>query len=244
MSRRHGGIRTCPPPVYKCDPCERHPQDVFLSFSHLLYSRFRFNTRQQQQLLKTYPNMRSPIIAFSIVAAAAVSPSLVSAAPASPNLASGLAPAVPHTPQLATRQLDVVNGESRAPHTHKQHARVDDSQTAGGNAFTGSSSDVNGGSIYNESEDNTDTITNTASSAYKNVDILQHTHCFSFFKIPPVLVELLSQEMPTVVTVVVVARAVMHTLGRQEMQMVVTLPTMGPVTSPMGRAAVSRSTRR
>ncbi|KAI0082206.1 hypothetical protein K474DRAFT_842513 [Panus rudis PR-1116 ss-1] len=93
--------------------------------------------------------MRSPIIAFSIVAAAAVSPALVAAAPTSPNL-PGVSQSVPNAKSLQhmTRQLDARDSY----HTHQ--ARVDDSGTAGGNAYTGTSSNVNGGDIYNEADSN------------------------------------------------------------------------------------------
>ena len=118
--------------------------------------------------------MRSPIIAFSIVAAATVSPTLVSGAPTSPNLAPGAPnlggistpeapPPVPHA--KFARQLGAITADAapNRPRT-KHHARVDDSQTAGGNAFTGGSSDVNGGTIYNEAGSVDDTISNTGSS--------------------------------------------------------------------------------
>lgn len=132
--------------------------------------------------------MRSPIIAFSIVAAATVSPTLVSGAPASPNLPNGLA--IPNTasashmqPHAFARQIpslpETESKDTRHPRTKQHVARVDDSQTAGGNAYSGASSDTNGGTIYNEAGSEDDTITNTGSSKVSMIDIIgNYSHRF------------------------------------------------------------------
>lgn len=125
--------------------------------------------------------MRSPVIAFSIFAAATV----VSSAPTSPNIggssviphlpggAAGV-PSAPKLPGLGRRDdvADVVsapavsdnsNGEHRS--SHKHHKRANDAGTAGGNAYSGGTSDSSGGSIVNNGEnDPDDTITNDTSS--------------------------------------------------------------------------------
>lgn len=106
--------------------------------------------------------MRSPVIAFGLFAAAAVSPSLVSAAPAgTPNVA-GLVPHIPGPPNPTSnlpappvRRQDVrdvvtpptVNTDGKK---HKQRSkRALDSGTAGGNAYSGGSSDASGGNLAN-----------------------------------------------------------------------------------------------
>ncbi|KAI0706080.1 hypothetical protein BC835DRAFT_1409712 [Cytidiella melzeri] len=127
--------------------------------------------------------MRSPVIAFGIFAAAAVSPSLVSAAPTSPRInevssvphvATADASAIhqPHVPREA--DLPVLDESHNTHHAatkkHKSkshHKRALDGNTAGGNAFSGGTSDATGGTVVNEgSDENGDTITNdTANGA-------------------------------------------------------------------------------
>ena len=108
--------------------------------------------------------MRSPVIAFGIFAAAAVSPTLVGAAPASPNLptpgiSNGMGtPHTPHVPGMA-REL-----ETNDKHHRKHHRRVEDYRTAGGNAYSGSAGTVSGGDVINDAESNDDAITNTGAS--------------------------------------------------------------------------------
>lgn len=110
--------------------------------------------------------MRSPVIAFGIFAAAAVSPTLVSGAPASPNLGSGVAPHLPanleaaplHAPPVGRDAGDVVtpptiNDHDRKKHKHKGGKRALDSGTAGGNAYTGGSSDSSGGTVVNAADE-------------------------------------------------------------------------------------------
>lgn len=117
--------------------------------------------------------MRSPVIAFGLFAAAAVSPTLVSAAPTSPNLPNGLtAPAQGlagpadsvHTP--ITREL------KHTTHHNKHERRDEDFRTAGGNAYSGVSGDVSGGNQVNEADNDDDTITNADSSECLAVLIL------------------------------------------------------------------------
>ena len=157
------------------------------------------NVKYQYSLVK----MRSPVIAFSILAAAAVSPSLVAGAPTSPNPdaahsprqlsnavnmnhldASGLPipvqPPVP-VPQDASKAIgapgplgSLLGGSSTDsqdkkqpdPAAHRQaeqqlhnpssssidaytsHAkRASDMNSAGGNSYTGATSDTSGGSV-------------------------------------------------------------------------------------------------
>lgn len=115
--------------------------------------------------------MRSPVIAFSIfAAAAAVSPTLVGAAPTSPNL-NGLAAAqgvpgaaagaakAPHVPAMVRDLSDKHNSRK-----NKHDRRVDDYQTSGGNAYSGASGAVSGGNVINEASSDDDTITNTGAS--------------------------------------------------------------------------------
>ena len=106
--------------------------------------------------------MRSPVIAFGLFAAAAVSPSLVGAAPTSPNI--GSAPAVvshgvpngsPHVP---------VARELHDKHHHTHQRRVEDFRTSGGNAYSGASGDTSGGNVLNAADNNDDELTNTDSS--------------------------------------------------------------------------------
>ncbi len=111
--------------------------------------------------------MRSPVIAFSIFAAAAVSPTLVGGAPTSPNVGVSSVPgsagsaaetathAVPH----AVRELSLNNDRRR-----KLDRRVEDYRTSGGNSYSGSSGTVSGGDVINQAGSDDDTITNTDSS--------------------------------------------------------------------------------
>lgn len=116
--------------------------------------------------------MRSPVIAFGILAAT-VSPTLISGAPASPNL--------PNTGVVT----NLVGGLLPAAHPEIPHARrsdsifgilgkrADDGATAGGNAHTGNTNSASGGEIVNEAEDD-ETETNDASSTYLNIDHRVH----------------------------------------------------------------------
>ncbi|TCD67525.1 hypothetical protein EIP91_012279 [Steccherinum ochraceum] len=126
--------------------------------------------------------MRSPIIAFSIVAAAAVSPTLVSGAPTSPNLPTGNLPGngvghgLPSPPVGAPgglpaaaalrRDLETRSGEHlKKTHRHKHYARQNsDGRTAGGNAYSGSSSNVDGGDVFNVADTPNGVITNNPGS--------------------------------------------------------------------------------
>ncbi|THH31992.1 hypothetical protein EUX98_g2196 [Antrodiella citrinella] len=113
--------------------------------------------------------MRSPIIAFSIVAAAAVSPTLVAGAPTSTNKMVAV-PSTPHLPVSVpmSRRRDLENRDSRGSkthHKHKNYARQSpDSATAGGNAYSGSSSDVDGGDVFNVADTPDGVITNNPGS--------------------------------------------------------------------------------
>lgn len=130
--------------------------------------------------------MRSPIIAFSLMAAAAVSPSLVSAMPLPPFDVSS--PSIPSTPASGLpadlpspgnpgqqTQTDNPGSTGRAkqdsknenePHNvNEHHRRANDGQTAGGNAYTGPSNDVYGGNVINESGSETNTQSNTLASS-------------------------------------------------------------------------------
>ena len=154
--------------------------------------------------------MRSPVIAFSIIAAAAVSPVLVSAAPASPKLVNAIA----QTEAIATHHIrqtgNIVDVEKttqatdglvgglttgssgssqpassvtddpvhrtqsmRKAHdqalgsgkdvkvpTTKFSKRASDSGTAGGNAYSGASSNAIGGDVDNVATNGA--LTNTA----------------------------------------------------------------------------------
>lgn len=140
--------------------------------------------------------MRSPVIAFSILAAAAVSPSLVAGAPTSPNPdaapprqlsnaigmnhldTSGLPvqppvtpPSVPVTPPSALNALfggasSVPSPPKPDPTAHRQaeqqlhkpatspmeqytsnRKRAQDMNSAGGNSYTGATTDTSGGSV-------------------------------------------------------------------------------------------------
>ena len=138
--------------------------------------------------------MRSPVIAFSIFAAAAVSPTLVSAAPATPNVGGGAlvpTPGFQRTdaitgvgPHLPARPQAQPHSHENTNPRHKQHSRALDGGTAGGNAYSGSTSDATGGSIQNEaSDDPDDEITNNTASGYLSgaitciVSHFQHLRC-------------------------------------------------------------------
>ena len=126
--------------------------------------------------------MRSPVIAFSIFAAAAVSPALVGAAPTSPNISKVgdiaskqhlPAGSAPHVPAMVTREFgdkdfgDKEFGEKH--HKHKHDRRVEDYRTAGGNAYSGGSGTVSGGDVINDADRNDNTITNTGPATSKSV---------------------------------------------------------------------------
>ena len=147
--------------------------------------------------------MRSPVIAFSLIAAAAVSPSLVSGAPTSPQLENALsqteAVANPHQirslpepvntvfkavsggapktaavePEIkddfdedaepskrtaALRQANAPPGtqpqtNSAQPPMPPMQKRADNSDTAGGNSFTGGAGNTSGGGVSNYADD-------------------------------------------------------------------------------------------
>lgn len=90
--------------------------------------------------------MRSPVIAFGLFAAATVSPALVGAAPTPPT---------PNVPTTVPANVP--------PHTHV--VRAFDSGTAGGNAYTGGTSDTSGGQVVNNGDDGEDdTLTNATAN--------------------------------------------------------------------------------
>jgi hypothetical protein len=131
--------------------------------------------------------MRSPVIAFGIFAAAAVSPTLVSAVPTSPRInevssvphvATADASAI-HQPHVPRKDLPILDDPSETQHSasHKKHKgkshkRATDGNTAGGNAYSGGTSDATGGSVINEGEDgedvngNPNTIDNNVASEH------------------------------------------------------------------------------
>ena len=117
--------------------------------------------------------MRSPIIAFSIVAAATVSPALVAGAmvPKLPSAAQvpGNGVHLPAAP-VGAANLKRHRSETRKDHSHrsskhKHYVRQNDGQTAGGNAYSGSSNNVNGGDVFNVADDPDGVITNNAGSS-------------------------------------------------------------------------------
>ncbi len=125
--------------------------------------------------------MRSPVIAFGIFAAAAVSPSLVSAAPTSPQLGGVAAPGVPADPTTASpvgnplravpmsalpvrRELEDHHSDKHHKSHRKHERRVDDYRTAGGNAYSGVSGNVSGGNSINNADSDDDEIMNNDSS--------------------------------------------------------------------------------
>lgn len=136
--------------------------------------------------------MRSPVIAFSIFAAATVGPSVVSGAPApkppgaaaaapGAGLVTGLLPgsggnfgsgvplprAFQDPTDAPTRPspdgLEGYQAKDKSHEKSKHHRRALDSQTGGGNAYTGNTSDTSGGTIVNEG-DNDETLTNDTAS--------------------------------------------------------------------------------
>ena len=146
--------------------------------------------------------MRSPIIAFSIAAAVAVSPALVAGAPQLPptpgplSNSPSLPPPANKLPSPANNLPLVDSGvpsqaagskdrSREAPHhrrafgarrehtskthKHQNYARQFDSQTAGGNAYSGSSSNVDGGDVFNVAESPDGVITNNAGSSEYSV---------------------------------------------------------------------------
>lgn len=129
--------------------------------------------------------MRSPVIAFSIFAAAAVSPTLVSGAPATPNVGGG--GLVPHGVPVAgalpvphARRDSEIPSLDKSGHGDKRHKsshpkRALDGGTAGGSAYSGGTSDSSGGTVVNEAEDDPDdVITNDTASLYKFSMYLMH----------------------------------------------------------------------
>ena len=129
--------------------------------------------------------MRSPVIAFSIFAAATVGPSVVSGAPTAQPNAHDMGLPVPSVPSVHSVPLgparrafqdptdaptrpspDGLEGYQAKDKSHeksKHHRRALDSQTGGGNAYTGNTSDTSGGTIVNEG-DNDETLTNDTAS--------------------------------------------------------------------------------
>ena len=107
--------------------------------------------------------MRSPVIAFSIFAAAAVSPALVGAAPTSPNISKvGDIASKQHLPAESAPHVPMVAREFGDKHRkHKHDRRVEDFRTAGGNAYSGASGTVSGGDVINDADNNDNEITNT-----------------------------------------------------------------------------------
>ena len=123
--------------------------------------------------------MRSPVIAFGLFAAAAVSPTLVSAAPAGTPSPAALS-TVPvvggavsggkslpvhapvHAPIRRNEVDEVVGSPSLDGKEHKKHKkhtkRAFDNGTAGGNAYSGGSSDSSGGNVVNNGGDGDDDV--------------------------------------------------------------------------------------
>ena len=119
--------------------------------------------------------MRSPVIAFGILAAT-VSPTLIAAAPTSPNVpgvaavsstASGAPNTVPHVPAAAPGAPGGVPAGSSPlgffPGIGSHRKRADDSNTAGGNARTGNTNSANGGSVVNNADPDTDLTSDDSS---------------------------------------------------------------------------------
>lgn len=136
--------------------------------------------------------MRSPVIAFGILAAT-VSPTLIAAAPTSPNVpgvaavsstASGASPnTVPHVPAApgVPSAPGIPNGSSplgffSSMASHRK--RADDSNTAGGNARTGNTNSANGGSVVNNADPGTD-LTSDDSSKFPHCALEYSTHFFA-----------------------------------------------------------------
>ena len=143
--------------------------------------------------------MRSPVIAFGLFAAAAVSPTLVSAAPASQVPAVPVVPALPASPGLpdsstagntlapatnnakalpvssATQVRRELDRHHSKHHKNKHERRIDDYRTAGGNAYSGASGNVSGGNTVNNAQDEDDTIRNTNSSMLGGVKFCAST---------------------------------------------------------------------
>lgn len=132
--------------------------------------------------------MRSPVLAFSVLAAT-VGPSLISAAPAGTpgvDMVNGAAshfvravpaaPAIPAAPGLpvSVPTLPVPGAPtSTEPGAHQPNKpkggpakRATDAGTAGGNAYTGGTTDASGGNVSNISNDPDTTVSNTNSSKY------------------------------------------------------------------------------
>lgn len=119
--------------------------------------------------------MRSPVIAFGILAAT-VSPTLIAAAPAGagPNLPTtglgvtrftgGGTPNLPGTPPLPGG-VGSPNALGLIPAGGGKTRRANDADTAGGNARSGNTASSDGGSILNDADDDT-TMTNDDSSEW------------------------------------------------------------------------------
>lgn len=116
--------------------------------------------------------MRSPVIAFSLLAAA-VSPTLIAGAPSGiPNIPGGVS--VPHVPSAPS-----ASGKLPTSLDHLPMRRADDGNTAGGNARTGGTGSSNGGAITNQGDNGT-TLTNNGSSMWFfrfSLHLLSTLHC-------------------------------------------------------------------
>lgn len=117
--------------------------------------------------------MRSPVIAFGILAAT-VSPSLIGAAPTSPN--------IPEAGAVTGATHNVPTGAAQVPPLPDTNPlgfftgiaskkRADDAGTAGGNARTGNTQNSDGGAVVNDGDDDT-TLTNTDASEYRALGLL------------------------------------------------------------------------
>lgn len=198
-----------PPYIYR----QQHPSaSIPLSFflSHSLSYSFLitfFSQRPPPPLASSSPTMRSPIIAFSIAAAVAVSPALVAGAPQlppppgplskSPSLpppANNLPLVDPGVASQATgskdrsreaahhrRAFGTRREHTSKTHKHQNYARQFDSQTAGGNAYSGSSSNVDGGDVFNVAETPDGVITNNAGSSEYSIS---RTFCVRSYATP------------------------------------------------------------
>ncbi|KAI0702454.1 hypothetical protein BC835DRAFT_1411009 [Cytidiella melzeri] len=107
--------------------------------------------------------MRSPVIAFGILAAT-VSPGLIAAAPTSPNLPGVAAVSAPASGAAASAPNGIPHAPAGSPlgffsGLGQHRKRADDANTAGGNARTGNSNTASGGSVVNNADPAT-TLTN------------------------------------------------------------------------------------
>lgn len=138
--------------------------------------------------------MRSPLLAFTVLAISTVTPTLSAPTPKSPNLSelnqssavltrvvprglsnAALAPDIPGLPTgipfMSDSDDDSDNEDEDEEHDshdkddHHHKKRAYDWGTAGGNAYTGATGNTGGGSIINHATNADGTITNAAGSS-------------------------------------------------------------------------------